>query len=535
MSFDLGDLAVGQTTSVRYFFLMGTSTAAVQNLNTALNNGTGKGHLTANPANPATEALQTESTETIQSAPTLPYRQFYPEGFFGSNVYTFLPLTNPNNQATRVVVIARLEEGYRDGNGIEAARDQVLGDIILPANSRDGLTLVTPELFQSGNTLLRSRVQGVPYSIEVRSERPVAATFSHYDLNLVAGTPTALGESFTTRTSSTWTFGNLEKGAGYNEFITLYNPNEGNLKVTATFYPSNGGAAVSVIRDLGALRRSGIAFLDFANADPAILGLADGTYGVVLSAAQPFVASISKYDSNTVQAEGSVANAGAGSTTGSIPEGQLGSNGSTQRVGVLNAQATQATVVFSFIFAGGSTYRTSVTVPAASQRELVVADLPNFPSGEAYGIVYESNVAVSVSVNDSTFGEAVGSATADRAYTLWGFAEGFRPGDSDNHPGVTEYLRLYNPESTETVVEITINYFGNVASETFRRVLPARRVTELNVDQFIGGTRRASFQYYGLTVKSPTPIVAFMGHYDRVFPGAFGTLGTPLGINEVVS
>jgi hypothetical protein len=60
-------------------------------------------------------------------------------------------------------------------------------------------------------------------------------------------------------------------------------------------------------------------------------------------------------------------------------------------------------------------------------------------------------------------------------------------------------------------------------------------VTELNVDQFIGGTRRASFQYYGLTVKSPTPIVAFMGHYDRVFPGAFGTLGTPLGINEVVS
>ena len=533
MSFDIGDIAAGQSTSIRYFIFLGSTFASVNALNTALNAGTGEGHLTADSANPTEEALITESTETDQSVPTLPYRQFFPEGFYGSNVYTFIPVTNPNNQATRVVIVARFEAGFRDGNGIEVARDQVLGDFVLPANSRDGLTLVTPELFEAGNTLLRART-AAPYAIELRSERPVAATFSHYDLNLVAGSPTAVGESFTTRIENTWTFGNMQKGDGHSEFITLYNPNDANIKVTATFYPSNGGAAVTVTRDIAALRRSGVAFLDFDGADPAILGLAAGTYGVVLTSPSAFIASVTKYDSNAGTAEGSVANAGAGSLTGAIAEGEIGLNGTAERIGVLNAQTTAATVIFSFIFTGGSTYRTSLEVPARSQRELVVTDLPNFPSGEAYGIFYESNVRVSVSMTSEAYGEAVSSATADKGYTLWGFGEGFRPGDNEGHPGVTDYLRLYNPASTETVVEITISYFGQ-APETFRRVLAARRISEFNVDQFVSGARRASFQFYGLTVKSPTPIVAFMGHYDRAFPGAFGTMGTPLGLNATIS
>jgi len=535
LSFDMGDVVAGQTTSVRYFMYFGTTEAQVQALNAAVNNGTGEGHLTANPAAPATEALQTESTEVIQSAPTLPYRQFYPEGFFGSSVYTFLPLSNSNNQATRVVVIARFEEGYTDSNGVLVARDQVLGDLVLPANSRDGLTLVTPELFQTNSTLLRPRVQGVPYSIEVRSERPVAATFSHYDLNLVAGTPTAVGESFTTRISNTWTFSNLQKGEGLNDFITLYNPNEEIIKVTATFLSSNGTPAATITRDLGGLRRSGIAFLDFVGADPAILNLPAGSYGVLLTAPLSFVASITHYDSNQRSAEGSVANVGAGSVTGAIPEGQLGLNGSEERITVLNAQTTAATVVFSFIDSAGSTYRTSLTVPARQQRQILVSELDDFPVGQPYGLVYESNVPVSVSASNTVFGEAGATATADRGYTLWGFGEGFRPGDGENHPGVTDYLRLYNAASTDVVVEISIAYFGASEPETFRRVLPDRRVTEFNVDQFVGGSRRASFQYYGLSVKSPSPIVAFMGHYDRAFPGAFGTLGTPLGLSSTVS
>ncbi len=39
----------------------------------------------------------------------------------------------------------------------------------------------------------------------------------------------------------------------------------------------------------------------------------------------------------------------------------------------------------------------------------------------------------------------------------------------------------------------------------------------------------------GLTVKSATPIVASMDHYDPYFPGAFSTLGTPLGTSAAIS
>jgi hypothetical protein len=118
---------------------------------------------------------------------------------------------------------------------------------------------------------------------------------------------------------------------------------------------------------------------------------------------------------------------------------------------------------------------------------------------------------------------------------MWSFGEGFRPRDGGSHPGVTEYLRLYNPQLEDTTVEITISYAGNPGSETFRRVLPARRVTEFNIDQFITGDRRTVTSYFTTTVKGASPIVAYFGHYDRFFPGAFGMLGTPMGISTPIS
>jgi hypothetical protein len=93
LSFDLGTLASGATTRVRYFIMMGTSPAAVTALVDAVNNGTGEGHLVAGVTssgagvavatnNPAPETLQTGTGATI-SAPTLPYKVYYPEGYSG--------------------------------------------------------------------------------------------------------------------------------------------------------------------------------------------------------------------------------------------------------------------------------------------------------------------------------------------------------------------------------------------------------------------------------------------------------------------
>ena len=164
----------------------------------------------------------------------------------------------------------------------------------------------------------------------------------------------------------------------------------------------------------------------------------------------------------------------------------------------------------------------------------------NFPLGQPYSILYESPVPVSLSLPTHVFGEALGTNFAGRAHTLWAFGEGFRP--QDPFAGnVTEYLRLFNPSENEVLVEITIRFDGNfigtsqpLGQETFRRLLSPRRVTEFDIHEFVTGQRRQQDVFYGLTIKSAEPIVAYMGRFDAFFPGAFGTLGVPLGLDAAI-
>jgi len=528
ISYNLGVVAAGGTVKVRYFVMFGTTTAAVNALNNAVNNGTGAGHLTANSATPATEVLQAAGPIAV-TVPTLPYRVYYPEGFYGNNIFTFLPIGNANDQANRVVVIARYEQG---------TRDQLVGELNIAANSRSGLTLVTPDLFANGTALAgRPSTNGVvqSYALEVRSERPVSATFSHYDLNQAGGARVAIGESFTTRVSNTWTFGNVTKGSGNSDFLLFYNTTQSTEKVTVSFYPTNGGPVLveefrtrradgTLADGLEGLRRGGLSINDIGF-------LPDGEYGVTVSCQVPIVAALSHFDATDRTADGQVGSVGLGNLTGVSPEGQFSLNASTGKIGVLNANAATANVTFTFSFTNGSAYRTLLTLLPNSSKSLNVQNLANFPTGKPYSVSFESNLPVALSDNSPAFNDGVSSAFADRAYSIWGFAEGFRPGDNDNAPGVVEYLRLYNPSTTDLTVEITISYDGIPGSETFRRTLAARRVSEFDMDQFITGDRRTRSSWYTTTVKGARPLVAYMGHFDRSFPGAFGTLGTPLGIN----
>lgn len=581
LTYDLGNVAAGQTVSMRYFVLFGVNPAAADALYSQVENNTGSGHLTADPANPAQEALSTGGAPA--SAPTLPYRLYFPEGFYGPNIFTFIPITNPNDQATRVVVIARWETG---------ARDQIVGDLNIPANSRSGLTLTTRETYENG-TLLDGRPE-TPYSLEIRAERPVAATFSHYDLTLLSN-PSAIGESFTSRSSTQWTFGQVTKGGGNTQFVIFYNTTAVTEKVTTFFYPTYGGTPFRVdfatpgLDGLEGFRRGGLAINDartsaaytmpstytliadytltaamrIPQSDGSTLVLAqgtnlpagyviptgtildlgsalfDGSYGVVVQSNVPIVASLSEYNNAAGTAEGVIGNNGAGSTTGVIPEGQIGLNGTSEKVGILNTTASTANITLSFLLSNGSAYRQAVTLAPRSSTSFDVASLPDFPTGTPYGLFYESNVAVSLNVFDPVFNDAVAASTADRAFTYWGFGEGFRPGDGSGHPGVLEYLRLYNPSADDATVEISISYDGVPGTDVFRYTLPGRRVTELNMDQFIVGSRRASNQWYGTFIKSASPIVAYFAHWDQSTGGgprgAFGTLGTPLGNSAPVT
>lgn len=503
LAFSLGTMEVGEVETFRYFILFGRSPDDAESLYAAVNDGTGTGHLAADPTAPASQTLQ-DGLDT--PVPVLPYRLYYPEGFANDRASTFVPLLNPNEQAARVVVIARYEDATR------GPRDQVLFDGLVQPNTRspDGVTITTPAMYAAGTLLVRP---DEPYAIEVHSSLPLGASFSHYDFGV------STGESFTSALSTAWSFAQGSKGLGSSDFVVFHNTSEFETTVRLTLYPSDGGEPIELERTVEGLRRGGFNL----DAEPTVRS--GVSYGITLDSDQPVVAALSSYNPSQGGGYGMLGLRGFGESVGASPEGQFGLSSESESITVLNASDTDAVVDFSFYDLDGSTYRTTLDVPAESRRDLDVGSLTGFPVGRAYMVAYESTVPVSVAQPTFSLDEAAGVAFADEAATYWAFAEGFRPPGG----GVTEYLRVYNPSADTALVEITI-HFTDGQFQVFRRTVTPRAANEIDVHGFISGDRLLSDQFYGLTLKSEIPVVAYLGHADQFFDGAFGTLGTSFGI-----
>lgn len=513
LAFNVGTLTSGSSVSFRYFFFLGTSVSAVDNQFAALENGTGTGHLVADPQSGAVD----------QSA--LPYAIYYPEGYANDRASTFLPIVNPNNTGARVVVIAHYERDFPS----DVLYDSAIGDLdgdgavdgIVAPHARSGLTITTPELYAANSQLVR---KDEPYSIEIRSSQPVGANFSHFDFNV------ATGEAFTSTTSDTWTVAEGFKSPGVNDFLVFYNPTGFSTKVTLTIYPEGGAAAFSLpIQEVGAHKRGGWSLADVAQ-------LPDGPFGMKVTADHAVVVALSHYDQNIGGGFGVLAQPNLGSLTGATPEGELGINADQEFVTILNPNNAAANIGFTFFFADGSSYRQQVTVPANHRGGFSVGSLPGFPAGQqGYSIAYESSQPVTMTLPSYSFGEATGSEFVEKAHNTWIFADGFRPSSGD---AVTEYLRLYNPSNAVLSVEISMD-FNDGSTETFRRTISPRAANEFNIFDFVTGARAdpgivpGVGSFYGMRIRTATPIIAYMAHFDQNFFGGFGTIG--YGLDEGVT
>lgn len=570
LSFDVGNIPAFNTfnpneskRTVRYFYFFGTDRNAVFNNAdpnaqfTQLTNGTGQNNLAASPSAPALETLSNGAT-----VPTLPFRAYYPEGFLGAGVNTFIPLINPNDQDARVVVIMRFE-------GAPAAkRDRIAADVTIAANTRAGVDINRPSSFAQGRfpngDLIDPDVANRPYAIEVRSDRPIAASFSYYDLVQIPAGPVAVGEAFVTDTNTQWSFGSVEMRRGsptsaaddINSFVLIYNPTDSVAKMTFRAYREGTNEVYTAPFELQPKSRGGtwLNQLSFAPGfgwarvgDPTETrsflpeGVGGGTarYGFFIDSDTPIVAAKTTYNPADREASGVIGNLGRGSTTGVIPISEFGLRSANEVVSIVNTNNTAATIDFSFVQQNGSTDRRSLSVPANSQRGLRIQDLPGFATGQPFAVTYSSNVAVSMSVATSvrqgSVTDAFGVTSASQAATWWGFGEGIRPGDNSGHPGLSENLRIYNTSSTPTTLEIRVifdpNSPGGGGTQVLRRTIAGRGLQQFSINDLVAeiGNRRLSTQFFGLVVQSPVPVVAAMSHFDLTFPGGFATLGTPLG------
>jgi len=527
LAYELGNLNAGASTRMRYFVFFGDGEQDVLDLYDQVNAGDGTGHLAAIDQNGRLQVAQDQlevSPGFRPTAPALPYQLYYPEGYAGPSTTTFIPVVNPNATSTRVVIIARYQSGDRD---------QVIFDQVLEPNARGGFELTSPTRYENRvNNAAgpKSRVRiDTPYALELRSEQPVAATFSHYDQFLLADSNAAIGESFINRQATEWTFAQAIKSPGESDFILIHNTSDRFQKVTFTFVPTGGGQTYTFTRSVDVNRRNGLSL-------KALSTLPEGTYGVLVVGQDDLVATLSHYSANDKDAYGVTGTIGRGGTIGATPEGEVGLNATQENIGITNFSGNASSVRFSFIFESGTTYRTRIDVPALGRAELRVQDLPNFPSGEPYAVLFESDQPVVMTLPTRVFGEANASNFSDTSYTRWSFAEGYRPA---NGKGIESYLRLFNPGTDDVLVEITMHFppTGTSAgtAETFRRTIGGRSVIAVNLHDLVTGARRDTAQYYGVTIKAGSSIVAYQGHFDAGFGGSFGTLGTPLGITNPIT
>ncbi len=458
-----------------------------------------------------------ESLEPRVLLSGMTFEAYYPEGFASDNINEFVPITNHNGVAVEYELHARYEIGDRD---------QLIARGTIPAFSRGGVTISDSQAVE--DRLVR---KDEPYALVLKATAPVSATMSHYDFG------TAIGESFTTSTSNAWSFSTGRKDDRTRDFILVYNPDDSGTEVELTVYGANGVETTSRFR-LEPQRRGGWALND-------IPGLPDGPIAMVVRADRPIVAAQSHYQLDTERGFGAVGTPDGGALAGIVPaidfdddfyerngddspHRSSGRHTANAYVSVLNTNSTAASIDLTFVFDDDDipVRQQTIVVAAGSRATFSVRDFA-LPLSEEFGIVYRSNVPVTLSGSVYQGMDATGVEAASIAATTWDFGEGYM---SRSRGGTTilENLYIFNPGAFEFDVRVEF-YFTDGSTLQYTDSIDGYELDDIHLDRIDALRLRAEDQWYGIRVTAPAPIVAMLEHWDGGNGGGFSTFGMPSG------
>jgi len=441
----------------------------------------------------------------ITSQPTTHFL-YFPEGFSGSTIDEFLPIVNPNSVDVSYSIFVRYEAG--------AQRTTPIATGVIRANSRGGVTIST----KTGASLVD---RGRPYALEIQSNGQLGATLSHYDFNV------SVGEAFTNRLSTTWTFAQVDKDRNvYRDFMLFYNPNttDANLSITLTY---SDGTISTIQQTVPALRRGGIAF----DNDSRILR--NGRFGVQVNSSVGIVASLSVYNLSNSGGDGLLGDPDGGTVAGVIPNVSTG-GGVSSELSFLNTNSSPVTVTITASYARVDLPNLVrvISLPANRQFSTTLAAL-GLINGQTAGLKYTATAPVTASVIEYQNGDGnltQAATVAAREYTF---------GDLFVNPafaGITyrERLGLFNPSAT--AIDVTIKFLFEDGTSTNLIVnVAAGNFGFVQIDQQNAILSRGTPTAFSLDVTSQTPIVASLTHYDLFLNGGWSTLGSPIGLTNAIS
>jgi hypothetical protein len=445
---------------------------------------------------------------SVQPAQTTLY---FPEGFASKAIREYVSLANSN--AFDVTYTIRLR--YSTG----APETIIAQDAIIKAGSRAGATISNALKGAAPGVLL-----GTPFSIVIEADAPIGATFSHYDFS------SPLGEAFTDKTSTTWTFAKVQKAPGViNDFLLIYNPNDTDVQVVLTAYTANG--QVTLQRVIGAHRRGGWAM----NNQPL---LPVGVFAVKLESAPVvpsaphigIVASLSHYDVNATSGDASLGDPTGGSLRG-VFTGLINSGPNTSELVFFNPSATAANITINASYIGSNLpgIVRNFVVPAKSSVTYTGVDL-SLAVGQAVGIEYTSDAPITLLGRSVQNGDADSWLAATEVGTNWFFGDAFInvPWAGINY---IENLYFYNPAATAVNATIDI-LFADATKVQVPILLSAGTFSRVELHKLQAILQKGGKVPFSMEIFGNDPFAVSMTHYDLFLGGGWGTKGAALGLTN---
>jgi len=407
---------------------------------------------------------------------------YFAEGYTGEGFNEWLCLQNPNFAAANVTVTCMFREG-----GMRTY------DMAIAANARETVSV---------NSLVGP---GKEVSLKVESDQAVVAERPMYFnyKNKWKGGHDTIGA---TSPSTTWYFAEGYTGSGFEEWLTLQNPNETDATATIT-YMYRGGGTRTTTKTIPANSRETIEVNGDAGANKEVATKVESSRPIV--AERPVYFDYQSTSSqNRCRGGHNTVGATSPSTTSYFAEGYTGS-GFEEWLTLQNPNETDATATITYMYRGGGTKTTTKAVPANS-RETVYVNHETGTNKEVSVKVESSQPLVTerpvyFAIDESCDGghNTLGVTSANNQ---WYFAEGY------TGEGFKEWLALQNPNGTDATVTITYMYRGG-GTKTTTRVIPAnsRETIDVNAD---AGTNKEM----AIMVASTQPIVAERPEYFSYQP-----------------
>jgi hypothetical protein len=326
-----------------------------------------------------------------------------------------------------------------------------------------------------------------------------------------------------TAARTTWWFAEGYTGPGFDEYLTILNPNPAPAPVTITYY-LRGGAPVIKSLTVGANARATVSVHDPTlgvgrNQEVSTkveTGLAGG---IVVERPVYFT-----YGAGVTGGHNALG-AAAPRTAWHFAEGFTGT-GFDEYLTILNPNASPAAVTITYYLGSGGTSVKTLTVPAASRQTVAVHET-------AYGVGRGQEVAAKVTTSNGggivverpiyfTYNGSMGAVTgghnavgAPSPRPLWYFAEGY------TGPGFDEYLTILNPNGSAAQVAITY-YVQGAAPRTTTLTVPATSRRTVTVHDAAQGVGRGHEVALAVESRNGVSIVAERPIYFRYNGGVDG-------------